>query len=272
MRARRSCLSVPGSSEAMLAKAASLAADEVVVDLEDSVARRPRRRKRARWSPALLEAASLAGAHVARAGERAREPVVRRRRERARRSRRRRGSARSSCPRSRSRRTWSARPRCSTPSASRPRGDARPGARGDRARTARGGRDRVGVPTPGHADPGLRRSRRLAGAAARSPTSPELWLHAQDTVARGRAGIRPAGDRRPVPRHPRRAGPARSHRAGAGARLRRQVGGAPGPARRRSTQAFTPPAEEFERASAIVAALERAAGDEGRGAVELTAR
>ena len=34
-------------------------------------------------------------------------------------------------------------------------------------------------------------------------------------------------------------------------------------------EAFTPAAEEFERASAIVAALERAAGDEGRGAVEL---
>ena len=38
MRARRSCLSVPGSSEAMLAKAALLPVDEVVIDLEDSVA------------------------------------------------------------------------------------------------------------------------------------------------------------------------------------------------------------------------------------------
>jgi citrate lyase subunit beta/citryl-CoA lyase len=36
--ARRSCLSVPGSSERKLAKAAGLAADEVVVDLEDAVA------------------------------------------------------------------------------------------------------------------------------------------------------------------------------------------------------------------------------------------
>jgi citrate lyase subunit beta / citryl-CoA lyase len=34
---RRSCLSVPASSERMLAKAAELAADEVVLDLEDSV-------------------------------------------------------------------------------------------------------------------------------------------------------------------------------------------------------------------------------------------
>jgi len=38
MRARRSCLSVPGSSAKFLAKAATLDADEVFFDLEDSVA------------------------------------------------------------------------------------------------------------------------------------------------------------------------------------------------------------------------------------------
>ena len=38
-RLRRSCLAVPGSSERMLAKAAELGADEVVLDLEDGVAR-----------------------------------------------------------------------------------------------------------------------------------------------------------------------------------------------------------------------------------------
>ena len=38
MRVRRSCLSVPGSSEKMLAKAGGLQADEIVIDLEDSVA------------------------------------------------------------------------------------------------------------------------------------------------------------------------------------------------------------------------------------------
>jgi citrate lyase subunit beta/citryl-CoA lyase len=38
MSVRRSCLSVPGSSEKMLAKAGELQADEVVIDLEDSVA------------------------------------------------------------------------------------------------------------------------------------------------------------------------------------------------------------------------------------------
>jgi citrate lyase subunit beta / citryl-CoA lyase len=43
---RRSCLSVPGSSPRMLAKAAGLSADEVVIDLEDSVV--PERKGEAR--------------------------------------------------------------------------------------------------------------------------------------------------------------------------------------------------------------------------------
>jgi citrate lyase subunit beta/citryl-CoA lyase len=38
MRARRSALSVPGSSEKMLAKAPGVPADEIVIDLEDAVA------------------------------------------------------------------------------------------------------------------------------------------------------------------------------------------------------------------------------------------
>lgn len=37
MRARRSCLTVPGDDPAKLAKAAGLAADEVILDLEDAV-------------------------------------------------------------------------------------------------------------------------------------------------------------------------------------------------------------------------------------------
>ena len=37
-RPRRSCLAVPASNPGMLAKAATLEADEVVVDLEDGVA------------------------------------------------------------------------------------------------------------------------------------------------------------------------------------------------------------------------------------------
>ncbi|HKU58257.1 MAG TPA: CoA ester lyase [Gaiellaceae bacterium] len=46
MRKRRSCLTVPGDDEAKLAKAAGIAADEVIVDLEDAVA--PERKHDAR--------------------------------------------------------------------------------------------------------------------------------------------------------------------------------------------------------------------------------
>jgi citrate lyase subunit beta / citryl-CoA lyase len=54
-RARRSCLTVPGSSEKFLAKASGLAADEVILDLEDSVA--PDAKDQAR----ALVAAALGG-------------------------------------------------------------------------------------------------------------------------------------------------------------------------------------------------------------------
>ena len=43
-RVRRSCLAVPASSERFIAKAHGLPADEVFLDLEDAVPRRPRRR------------------------------------------------------------------------------------------------------------------------------------------------------------------------------------------------------------------------------------
>ena len=46
-RPRRSCLAVPASSERMLEKAATLPADEVVVDLEDGVAPADKERARA---------------------------------------------------------------------------------------------------------------------------------------------------------------------------------------------------------------------------------
>lgn len=55
-RSRRSCLTVPGSSERFLAKASSLAADEVILDLEDSVA--PAAKDQAR---ALVAAAAADG-------------------------------------------------------------------------------------------------------------------------------------------------------------------------------------------------------------------
>src|SRR3954469_12956636 len=53
VRARRSCLSVPASSERMLAKARTLPADEVVIDLEDSVRPEMKDEARARAASAL---------------------------------------------------------------------------------------------------------------------------------------------------------------------------------------------------------------------------
>jgi citrate lyase subunit beta / citryl-CoA lyase len=57
VRARRSCLSVPGSSPRMLAKAPGLPADQVMLDLEDSVAPAAKAAARASVVAALREAA-----------------------------------------------------------------------------------------------------------------------------------------------------------------------------------------------------------------------
>src|SRR5664279_1850680 len=64
MAARRSCLSVPGSSEKMLGKAAALRADELVLDLEDAVPVHGKDEARERVT-ALLAAGSLTGRSVA---------------------------------------------------------------------------------------------------------------------------------------------------------------------------------------------------------------
>jgi citrate lyase subunit beta/citryl-CoA lyase len=54
-RPRRSCLSVPGSSDKMIAKAKGLAADEVFLDLEDAVAPDAKNEARIRVAAALAE-------------------------------------------------------------------------------------------------------------------------------------------------------------------------------------------------------------------------
>src|SRR5688500_11533478 len=54
-RARRSCLSVPGSSPKMLGKAPGLAADEIFMDLEDSVAPNEKEAARANVVSALKD-------------------------------------------------------------------------------------------------------------------------------------------------------------------------------------------------------------------------
>ncbi|HWF36272.1 MAG TPA: CoA ester lyase [Solirubrobacteraceae bacterium] len=61
MRARRSCLSVPGVSERMLAKARALEADEVIIDLEDSVPAELKAQARAQVCEALRAGAWSAG-------------------------------------------------------------------------------------------------------------------------------------------------------------------------------------------------------------------
>jgi citrate lyase subunit beta/citryl-CoA lyase len=58
-RPRRSCLTVPGSSEAFLAKARRLQADEIILDLEDSVA--PAAKDAARGLVAAAAAGDWAG-------------------------------------------------------------------------------------------------------------------------------------------------------------------------------------------------------------------
>jgi citrate lyase subunit beta / citryl-CoA lyase len=66
MRARRSSLSVPGSSERMLAKAIGLEADEIVVDLEDSVAAEAKEQARELVVAFLARERSLAAAVAVR--------------------------------------------------------------------------------------------------------------------------------------------------------------------------------------------------------------
>ncbi|HEY1854008.1 MAG TPA: CoA ester lyase [Solirubrobacterales bacterium] len=61
---RRSCLSVPGSSQPKLEKAAAIAADELVFDLEDSVAIEQKIEAR-RAVAALIDSGALAGRAVA---------------------------------------------------------------------------------------------------------------------------------------------------------------------------------------------------------------
>src|SRR6266513_4210776 len=55
VRPRRSCLSVPGSSPKMLSKAPALPADEVFMDLEDSVAPMAKEEARGNIVQALKE-------------------------------------------------------------------------------------------------------------------------------------------------------------------------------------------------------------------------
>ena len=66
MRARRSALSVPGSSEKMLAKAPGIPADEIVIDLEDAVVPAAKDDARSLVARRLSEGLGVAGAVAVR--------------------------------------------------------------------------------------------------------------------------------------------------------------------------------------------------------------
>jgi citrate lyase subunit beta / citryl-CoA lyase len=265
MRARRSCLSVPGSSEAMLAKAATLPVDEVVIDLEDSVA--PAAKRQARELVAdLLGRDAIPAAAVAvrvnaidspwfaddvaeiagRAGTRIGSLVV---------------------PK-----VEGAGDVDRVSALLDSLGEAASGVRIQAlVETARGllrageiadASPRLDTLILGYAD--------LAASLGRPPglDSPERWLHAQETllVAARASGLQAID------------GPYLGIRDGDGLRARAERVRALGfdgkwavhPDQVEAiNEVFTPAREEFERASAVVAALGRAEDDEARGAVEL---
>jgi citrate lyase subunit beta/citryl-CoA lyase len=66
LRSRRSCLTVPGSSERFIAKARGLAADEVILDLEDAVAPAAKDQARTLVAAALLAEAWSASTRAVR--------------------------------------------------------------------------------------------------------------------------------------------------------------------------------------------------------------
>ncbi len=150
LRSRRSCLAVPGSSPKMLGKAQGLPADQVFLDLEDSVAPLAKEDARANIVAALNDG-DWAGKTPRRAGQRLDHAVDLPRRHRRRRGRRRqprRGdaaegadapsrSSRSTCCSPRSRRRSGSR---SAASASRRRSRTRAGwSRSTRSRPRRRG-------------------------------------------------------------------------------------------------------------------------------------
>ena len=256
MRARRSSLSVPGSSEAMLAKAAALAADELVVDLEDSVA--PAAKAQARELVARSPGSrAIVAARGGRAGERPRQPLVPRRRHRARRAGR---AAIGSLvvPKVESAEDVLRRSTvCSTRSAS-PRAESasRRWWRPPAACSARR-RDRGRLAAPGGPDPRLRRPRRLA----RPAPGPDRPSAGSTRRRRCWSRLAPAGLQAidgPYLGIRDDEGLRSARRARARARLRRQVGGASRPARDHQRRP-SPPRPRSSRARARSStALDRA--------------
>ena len=262
MSRRRACLVVPAAPAAKLAKGATLAADEVVLDLEDAVvpaaqgrgARRGGGRARRRWAAesvaVRVNAIGSPWCHsdLAALAASGRDVVT------------------AVLPKV----EHAARPRLRRPAA-RGRGGRGgpddPGAAGraDRDGGGPGGRggDRARVGAAGRARARLRRSRRLARPAG-ARRAGGLALRAGERARRGARGGHP-GDRRAAPRHARRR---RLPRRRAHARALGYDGKwAIHPAQLDTLrETFTPTDEEVADAREVLAALERAAAD-GAGAV-----
>ena len=240
MRLRRSCLAVPGSSEKMLAKAATLPADQVFLDLEDAVSPLEKEASRATVVQALQHA-RLLGQDPRRARERGHHPVVPGRHRRG--GRRRRREARlHHDPEGRGRRPAALRRPPADPArdAARDRPpDRHRGPDRERPRHRQPARDRDGhrPHRDDHLRPGRlrgldrRRPARHRVDRPRLPRRPVALRALEDRHHRPR--VRAAGDRRAVHRHQERRRvppPVPPRPAG---RLRRQVGAAPEPGGRR---------------------------------------
>ena len=263
MRARRSSLSVPGSSERMLAKAAALEADEIVVDLEDSVAPDAKEQARELVGDLLAAERPVAVAVAVRInpldrrwGERDVAELVERAGPRI-------GSL--VIPKVESAEDV-AGGRPSARCGRRTREPSRSaGPRGDRRRAPARRRHRRLLAAPGGAHPRICGSRCLAGARARPRTARALAVRAGDPACG-----------RPAPRASKRS-TGRTSRSvtttvcgGAPSMRARSASMASGRCTPASSTiinaAFTPGADELARSRAILDAL---AGAEGRGAVEL---
>ena len=220
-----------------------LAADQVFLDLEDAVApiAKPERAQEHRRG---AERGRLGRQGPHRPGQRLDDAVDLRRRRRGRRGRRRqpgRDHAAQGADRRPGRRAGpaadpdreGARATRWAGSASRPRSRTRSGLierRRHRRREPAGGDDHLRpadfMAVDQHEVPGRRRAAAGVRRRRRLPLHPDADPH-------GGPGLRQAGHRRTVPADPRRRRLPPGRRPVGGARLRRQVGAAPGPDRRR---------------------------------------
>ena len=242
---RRSCLSVPGSSEKMLGKGPALPADMMFLDLEDSVAPLEKEAARAKvvdaiknqdWGDKVLCVRINAWDTewtafdvievVGNAGEPPRRDHAARRCSRPPRS------SRSTCcsPRSRPRRA------CPSATSASRRRSRRPAASSTSRRSAPPRRGSRRSSSARSTSPRRWRCRSLTGGL-QIPEYPGDYFHyVFSKILMAGPRQRAAGDRRPVRASARPRGLPRLLPAHPDPRLRRQVGAAPRPGRRSSTR------------------------------------